>query len=92
MPFSLINEANFFVVMIALLVVFFLLGLLSGRLIGRQKKASKEKNKDTPDEESEASGQTDTLGQDNRDSIDSQSSGQSQRPYNYKTRYHNNYW
>lgn len=92
MSFNLINEANFFVVFIALIIVFFLVGLILGRLINRPKKDAKDKVKKPLEEDNEASGQTDTLGQDNPDNMEQPYSGQNQRPRDYRSRYHDNYW
>lgn len=80
MLFGLITEANFFVVFIALLVVFFILGLILGNKFSRPKKTSKDNDFSRIKETKEKPTQTDTLGQDNRDMIDpNQDYGQNQQ-------------
>lgn len=80
MLFCLITEANFFVVFIALLVAFFLLGLIIGNIISRQKKTSKDKNTGLTKENKDKPMQSDTLGQDNREYTDpKQDYGQNQQ-------------
>lgn len=49
MLFSLITQANFFVVMIALMIIFFLLGFLFGSLRNRQAKEKNAKTKSATD-------------------------------------------
>ena len=80
MLFGLITEANFFVVFIALLVIFFLLGLVIGKMFSRPKKTSKDKNTGLTKDTKEKSMNTDTLGQDNREYTDpNQNFGQNQQ-------------
>lgn len=92
MPFSLITQANFFVVIIALIIVFFLLGFILGTLTNRPKKDSHRKKKAFADGEALQSDQTDSKGPTTPENPDDQDFEQNRLPVNYKTRYHNNYW
>ena len=75
---SLINEANFFVVIIALIIIFFLLGLIIGNIIDRPKNISKDKRKTSKEAEREIPPLADTLGQDNLGNMNRQDSRQNQ--------------
>lgn len=66
MLFGLITEANFFVVFIALIVIFFLLGFLLGNIFGRPKKALQDKSTSQTKENKDKPQQADILGQDNQ--------------------------
>lgn len=89
---SLINEANFFVVFIALIVIFFLVGFLMGNLFDRPKNTPNKREKNPKKEGKETSPQTDTLGQDNQNDLGNPDLGQNQRPQDYRNRYHDRYW
>lgn len=89
---SFVTPANFFVVFIALIVVFFLLGFILGSLSNRSKNAAKDKALDASKPKSEESRQTDTLGQDSKNNIDNQNLGQNQASKDYRNRYYNTYW
>jgi flagellar biosynthesis/type III secretory pathway M-ring protein FliF/YscJ len=85
----LINEANFFVVFIALIIAFFLLGIIVGNMMNRPKKDPKERTKDAGKEPTAEKQQTDTFAQDNQDVKDNPDTGQDQRSKDPRTRYYN---
>jgi preprotein translocase subunit SecG len=92
MSINLINEANFFVVIIALIIIFFLLGLLLGFIIDTPNKTPKEKKKDAIAGRKEQSAPSDALGQDKQESLDNKEQGEIPRSRNPGNRYYNNYW
>ncbi len=62
--FNIITQANFFVVIIALIIIFFLLGLIIGTIFDRPRKERAEKILEPLGAEKNNLGQTEPLGQD----------------------------
>jgi hypothetical protein len=92
MSINLINEANFFVVIIALIIIFFLLGLLLGFIIDTPNKTPKEKKNSDIGKRKEQSELSDALGQDKQESLDNKELGEIPRSRSPGSRYYNNYW
>jgi preprotein translocase subunit SecG len=69
MLFTLITEANFLVILIALLVIFFLLGIILGNILTRPRKTPNDQNTDLIKEIKENPPQVNALGQDNQENI-----------------------
>lgn len=86
---SLLTEANFFVVIIALIIIFFLLGILFGRLTNR---TSMEKPATPLNPINDKSKPSDTLGQDNQINDNIPDLRQNRRPNGSGNRFYNNYW
>ena len=90
---NLINEANLFVILIALLISFFLLGFILASIIDRPSKKSKSNlekaQENTVEENPKPSGSHEQGSQIN---IDEPSSHQAQQFNGYDYRYYNKYW
>lgn len=87
---SLLSEANFIVIFIALIIIFFLLGFLFGRLTYR---TSKEKTVTSSNNNINVSSkQQDSFGQDNQINDTLLDLRQDHRPSGSGRRYYNNYW
>jgi len=103
---GLITGANFVIIFISLIIVFFLLGLLFGRSMNNTKSSSKEKENEIEIEKAKDTGfltdvpektqQPDTLVQDNRETTDRQDPWRKQNNngpgYNNNYNNYNNYW
>lgn len=91
MLFRLVNEANFFVVLIALFAIFFLLGLIIGSSINFTKKDRKEDpgKKHIEKGASDRTNITDTLGQDNEREEEKPASEQRPEQRDPRYRYYN---
>ena len=91
---NLISSNNFMIIFIALVVVFFLLGLILGLTINSVKKSRNLEDKQVPakDINLEEKKQTDSFEQDSREKIDRQNSNMNQKPTQDKYRNYNNYW
>ncbi len=87
---NLINSTNFFVVMIALIIAFFLLGLLFG--LRARKKSPKKKERTARDTVVEQPQQMESVEQDNQEDEFLQNRGQYDRKRNSNRNYYNNYW
>jgi preprotein translocase subunit SecG len=86
----LITEANFFVVFIALIVIFFLLGLILGNMFNRPGKGSKIKSDNitsVPDAKGKPQ-KAATIGQDNQENVENQDADQNQQQRNSRSRYY----
>lgn len=86
---SLLTEANFFVIIIALIIIFFLLGILFGRTINR---TPKEKLTTPTKEIKENTKQIDTQVKDNPRNEDFPDLRQNRRSSSSGNRFYNNYW
>ena len=91
---NLISSNNFMIIFIALVVVFFLLGLILGLTINSVKKSRNLEDKQVPakDINLEEKKQTDSFEQDSREKIDRQNNSMNQKPTPDKYRNYNNYW
>lgn len=88
---NLFTSTNFFVIIIAVIVAFFVLGLILGYVINPRKRKAKDK-KAVKDDGQKISQQTDTLGQDDQTNEDLQNIDINPRRNDYRNRYHDNYW
>jgi len=84
------NDFFYGILLVALLVIFFLLGILLGRNLGKSKRAVKEKEKPVIEEPKERPIDPVTFGQDRND-VDANQS-ERQAPRNPRNRYYNNYY
>ena len=91
---NLISSNNFMIIFIALVVVFFLLGLILGLTINSVKMSRSLGDKQAPvkDINLEEKKQTDSFEQDSREKIDRQNNSMNQKPTPDKYRNYNNYW
>jgi len=92
MPISLVNGTNFFVVIIALIVVFFLLGILFGLRIQRSGKKAKNTTPSPPINEPKDSRQVDAVDQNSQEFMNQQDQPFNQPTRNYRNQYYRNYW
>jgi predicted membrane protein len=89
---NLFTSTNFFVILIAVIVAFFLIGLILGYVINPRKRKAKDKKKTKKDGDQEIPQQTDTLGQDDQTYEELQNIDINPRRNDYRNRYHDNYW
>ena len=86
---GLLTEANFFVVIIALIIIFFLLGFLIGRMTNRTSREKPVAFSNTTDEKVKPSN---AVGQDNQIDDNLPDLRQDKRPNDSRNRYYGNYW
>lgn len=89
---GLVNSRNFLAVFIALVIVFFLLGLILGLNINSRKKSSDNKQATTVDNSNENSRQTDTNRQEDWERSNYQNDRIVQKSPTNKNRNHYDYW